>query len=95
MKLPAGVPVAADPKPQNPKDITKQSSSSTPLFKQPAVVDPNFVFLWNAGGKRKNKKSPSDVPTPQIVLINKIPIYIKKLTAAQAVANVLSVGTKS
>ena len=37
--------------------------------------------------KAQNKKSPSDVPTPQIVLINKIPIYIQKLTAAQAVAN--------
>ena len=77
----------ADPKPQTPKDVTKQSSNSIPLFKQPAVIDPNFVFHWNAGRKRKHKKSPSDVPTPQIVLIDKIPIYIQKLTAAQAVAN--------
>ena len=86
-KLLAGVPVAANPNTPNPKDIMKPSSNSQPLFKQPFRFDPNFVFLWNAGGKRKNKKCPADEPTPQIVLIDKIPIYIKKLTSTQAAAN--------
>ena len=85
-KLPAGKPAAAaDPKPQIQMDVSKQTQNSQPLFKQPTVVDPNKVYLWNSGGKRKNKKAPREL-IPQIVVIDKIPIYIKKLTAAQAVA---------
>ena len=58
-KLPARKPVAAAvPKPQTPMDASKKSQSSQPLFKQPTVVDPNIVYLWNAGGRHKNKKAP-------------------------------------
>ena len=86
-KLPAGKPAAAtDPKPQTSLDVSKQSQNSKPLFKQPTVVDPNKVYLWNAGGRRKNKKAPKDEPIPGIVVIDKIPIHIQKLTAAQVVA---------
>ena len=82
----AGKPAAAAvPKPQTPMDVSKKTQNSQPLFKQPNVVDPNKVYLWNAGGRRKNKNAPREL-MPQIVVIDKIPIYIKKLTAAQAVA---------
>ena len=77
-KLPAGKPAAAAvPKPQTPMDVSKKTQNSQPLFKQPTVVDSNKVYLWNARGKRKNKKAPREL-MPQIVVIDKIPIYIKK-----------------
>ena len=86
-KLPAEKSAAAAvPKPQIPMDVSKQTQSSKPLFKQPTVVDPNCVHLWNSGGKRRNKKAPQEL-MPEIVVIDKIPIYIQKLTAAQAVAS--------
>ena len=87
-RLLAGTPVAANPNPPTPMDVTNPSTNPKPLFKQPTRVNPDFVFLWNAGGKLNNKKVPSDnSSTPKIVLINKIPIYIQKLTSAQAAAN--------
>ena len=87
-KLPAGAPVAANPNSLTPKDVTNQSSNPKSLFKQPTRVNPDFVFHWNSGGKRKNKKCPKDNPsTPKIVLIDKIPIYLQNLTSAQAAAN--------
>ena len=86
VKLPAEQSAdAALPKPL-PMDVSKQTQSSKPLFKQPTVVDPNCVHLWNAGGKRRNKKAPKEL-MPEIVVVDKIPIFVQKLTAAQAVAS--------
>ena len=43
-KLPAEKSAAAAvPKPQTLMDVSKQTQSSKPLFKQPSVVDPNCV----------------------------------------------------
>ena len=86
-KLPADKSAdAALPKPL-PMDVTKQShSSKQPLFKRPTGVNPDCVHLWNAGGKRNNKKAPQEL-MPQVVVVDKTPIFIQKLTAAQAVAS--------
>ena len=70
-----------------PMDVTKPSQSSKlPLFKRPTGCDPNCVHLWNAGGKRSNKQAPQEL-MPQIVVVDKTPIFLQKLTAAQAVAS--------
>ena len=86
-KLPAEKSAdAALPKPL-PMDVTKQShSSKQPLFKRPTGVNPDCVHLWNAGGKRSNKKAPQEL-MPQVVVVDKTPIFVQKLTAAQAVAS--------
>ena len=86
-KLPAEKSAdAALPKPL-PMDVTKPSQSSKqPLFKRPTGVDPDCVHLWNARGKRSNKKAPQEL-MPQIVVVDKTPIFLQKLTAAQAVAS--------
>ena len=86
-KLPAEKSAdAALPKPL-PMDVTKPSQSSKPpLFKRPTGVDPNCVHLWNVGGKRTNKRAPQEL-MPQIVVVDKTPIFLQKLTAAQAVAS--------
>ena len=70
-----------------PKDVTTPSlNSNTPFFKRPTGGDPNCVHLWNAGGKRSNKRAPKELE-PKIVVVDKTPIYIQNLTAAQAVAS--------
>ena len=70
-----------------PKDVTKPSQNSQlPLFKRPTGGDPNCVHLWNAGGKRSNKRAPKEL-MPQIAVVDKTPIFLQKLTAAQAVAS--------
>ena len=81
--------VAAEPNSQTPMEVANQNSNQKPLFKQPTKVNPNFVFLWNARGNRRKKikKSTQDVTTPNIVKIDKVPIYVQWLTKAQAAAN--------
>ena len=70
-----------------PKGVTNSSQNSqTPFFKCPTGGDPNCVHLWNAGGKRGNKRAPKELE-PKIVVVDKTPIYIQNLTAAQAVAS--------
>ena len=56
------------------------------FFKRPTGGDPNCVHLWNAGGRRSNKKAPKEL-VPKIVVVDMTPIYIQNLTAAQAVAS--------
>ena len=70
-----------------PKDVTNPSQNSkTPFFKRPTGGDPNCVHLWNAGGKCSNKQAPKELE-PKIVVVDKTPIYIQHLTAAQAVVS--------
>ena len=70
-----------------PKDVTKPShGSQTPFFKRPTGGDPNCVHLWNAGGKRSNKRVPKELE-PKIVVVDKTPIFVQHLTAAQAAAS--------
>ena len=52
----------------------------------PTGGNPNCVHLWNAGGKRSNKRAPKEL-MPQVVVVDKTPIFLQKLTAAQAVAS--------
>ena len=85
-KLPAEKSAdAALPKPL-PTDVSKQTHSSQPLFKRPTLVNPDCVHLWNARGKHRNKKAPKEL-MPEIVVVDKTPIFVQKLTAAQAVAS--------
>ena len=86
-KLSTGAPVTAKPHSPTPMEVATQSLSQQPLFKQPTMVNPNFVFLWNARGTPKNKKSPKDIPTQNIVEIDKVPIYVQQDTEAEAAAN--------
>ena len=65
-RLSTGTPVTTDPAPPTSQEAgTPNLTQKPPLFKLPVKqVNPNFVFLWNAGGKRKNKKVPTGA-TPQ------------------------------
>ena len=53
-----GREVRRKPNSQTPMEVANQNLNQKPLFKQPTKVNPNFVFLWNAGGNLKKSKSP-------------------------------------
>ena len=52
-----------------------------PLFKAPILKD-SPIFLWNGGGKRRLLLQ--DVTPPKSIVIEKVTIYIQKLSSDQA-----------
>ena len=86
-KLPAEKSAdAALPKPNQKGTADSSLNPKPPFFKRPTGDDPNCVHLWNAGGKRSNKRAPKELE-PKIVVVDQTPIYIQTLTAAQADAS--------
>ena len=82
-KIPAEKSADASlPKP-NPKGVL--DPSQIPYYKRPTGDNPNCVHLWNAGGKRSNKRAPKE-DEPKVVVVDQTPIYVQTLTAAQAEA---------
>ena len=82
-KIPAEKSADASlPKP-NPKGVS--IPSPIPYYKRPTGDNPNCVHLWNAGGKRSNKRA-SKEHVPKIVEVDQTPIYVQTLTAVQAEA---------
>ena len=82
-KVPAEKSADAPPPKPPPKGVS--NPSPTPLFKRPTGDNPNAVHLWNAGGKRSNKRAPKE-HEPKVVVVDQTPIYVQNLTAAQAEA---------
>ena len=85
-KIPAEKSADASlPKP-NQKGATDPSLIlKPPFYNRPTGDNPNCVHLWNAGGKRSNKRAPKE-HAPKIVVVDQTPIYVQTLTAAQAEA---------
>ena len=82
-KIPAEKSADASlPKP-NPKGVL--DPSLTPYYKHPTGDNPNCVHLWNAGGKRSNKRAPKK-HEQKVVVVDQTPIYVQTLTAVQAEA---------
>ena len=81
------VPVekSADAPPPKPTQAGVSNPVPLPFFKRLAGDDPNAVHLWNAGGKRANKRAPKE-HEPKIVEVDQTPIYVQILTATQAEA---------
>ena len=82
------VPVekSADAPPQKPSSAGVSNPVTLPsFFKRLTRDDPNAVHLWNAGGKRANKRA-SKEHMPKIVEVDQTPIYVQTLTALQAEA---------
>ena len=87
-KSSAGTPAMMDSSPSTSREVEESNLTQKPLFKQPAKqVNPNLIFLWNAGGKRKNKKVPTGADPPKQIVIDNVPIFGQTLTAAQAEEN--------
>ncbi len=83
------VPVekSADAPPSKPSTAGTSDLSPPPtFFKRLHRDDPNAVHLWNAGGKRANKRA-SQEHMPKVVVVDQTPIYVQNLTALQAEAN--------
>ena len=76
---------SADAPPQKPSSAGVSNPTSEPFFKRLSRDDPNAVHLWNAGGKRANKRA-SQEHAPKIVEVDQTPIYVQTLSAAQAEA---------
>ena len=82
-KVPAEQSADAPPPKPLPKGVS--FPSPTTLFKRPTGDNPNAVHLWNAGGKRSNKRAPKE-HEPKVVVVDQTPIYVQNLTAVQAEA---------
>ena len=76
---------SADAPPPKPQPTGVSNPSPMPFFKRLSGDNPNAVHLWNAGGKRANKRAPKE-HEPKIVEVDQTPIYVQILTAAQAEA---------
>ena len=77
---------SVDAPPQKPSSAGVSNPVTLPsFFKRLTRDDPNAVHLWNAGGKRANKRA-SKEHTPKIVEVDQTPIYVQTLTALQAEA---------
>ena len=51
---------SADAPPQKPSSAGVSNPAPLPFFKRLTGDDPNAVHLWNAGGKRANKRAPKE-----------------------------------
>ena len=77
---------SADAPPQKPSSAGVSNPVPLPsFFKRLTRDDPNAVHLWNAGGKRANKRA-SKEHMPKVVEVDQTPIYVQTLTALQAEA---------
>ena len=76
---------SADAPPQKPSQAGVSNPVPLPFFKRLSGDNPNAVHLWNAGGKRANKRA-SKEHEPKIVEVDQTPIYVQTLTATQAEA---------
>ncbi len=76
---------SADAPPPKPSPAGVSNPAPLPFFKRLSGDNPNAVHLWNAGGKRANKRAPKE-HEPKIVEVDQTPIYVQILTATQAEA---------